>query len=106
MAKNPRDSSKVVSLQERRARKELKDLLKSAKPIKPEINLIGRKAQFSFHIMGGKKGSKIGVVIHDVTDGYANAVGVLRITPEQWEDLRKMIDPALQAHLALVATNK
>ncbi|MES2203445.1 MAG: hypothetical protein V4474_03940 [Patescibacteria group bacterium] len=101
-------SDKVISikeLQSRRGERELKKLLKGHKPIKPAIDLrrVG-KLHFSPSVIGRKPNRKteLHLIVHDVTAGYANPIGVLRLTATQWKSLKKVGDNILKAHFVMM----
>ncbi len=96
------DGSNVVSIEETRAWRFLKKVFKGYKPIEPELDLWGKKLRFSPHVMGEGSNVRMSILVYDVTTGYANIAGVLRVEPEQWEGLKEAGDRLLYAHLDLL----
>ncbi len=101
-------SDKVVPVEElkkRRGKRELAEMLKGAKPIEPALDLrrIG-KIHLSPFVLGRKPNRKteLHLIVHDVTAGYSNPVGVLRLTAAQWKSLKREGDRILKAHFRML----
>lgn len=74
------------------------------KCVEPSIDLLQAKmVQFDMYVLGGvHKGVELNVIIKDTSGKKAKTLGALRVTPKQWDQLKRDGDRILGAHHKLL----
>ena len=61
-----------------------------------QIDCSQRDTHFSVHAAG----NVVSVLAHEIIDGHAPIIGIMRFTPGQWAQLKDCLDPLVEKHVA------
>lgn len=64
-----------------------------------DVDMADKRIHFSIHAAG----HRISVLVHEVLEGSSPLLGAFRFTAEQWDNLKRAVDPLVEAHIRLLA---